>query len=77
MIAPRGSVGTVGGIVNFSNQLSGIAAPIITGLVITLTHSYAWAFGIAAIYLVIGVSSYVFLLGRIEPIEPEFTTATQ
>ena len=77
MIAPRGSVGTVGGIVNFSNQLSGIAAPIITGLVITLTHSYAWAFGIAAIYLVIGVSSYLFLLGRIEPIEPEFTTTTQ
>ena len=72
MIAPRGSVGTVGGIVNFSNQLSGIAAPIVTGLVITLTHSYAWAFGIAAIYLVIGVSSYIFLLGRIEPIEPEF-----
>jgi len=75
MIAPRGSVGTVGGIINFSNQLSGIAAPIVTGLVITLTHSYAWAFGIAAIYLLIGISSYLFLLGRIEQIDPEFASS--
>lgn len=71
MIAPRGSVGTVGGIVNFSNQLSGIAAPIVTGYVVTATHSYAWAFGVAAIYLLIGIASYVFLLGRIEQIQPE------
>jgi ACS family D-galactonate transporter-like MFS transporter len=68
MIAPRGSVGTVGGILNLSNQLSGIAAPIITGYVVAATQSYAWAFGIAAIYLLIGISSYLFLLGRIEPV---------
>jgi sugar phosphate permease len=71
MIAPRGSVGTVGGIVNFSNQLSGIAAPIVTGYVVALTHSYAWAFGISAIYLLIGIASYIFLLGRIEQIPRE------
>jgi MFS transporter, ACS family, D-galactonate transporter len=68
LIAPRGSVGTVGGIVNFSNQLSGIAAPVITGYVVTWTHSYAWAFGICAIYLLIGIASYIVLLGRIEPV---------
>ena len=72
MIAPRGSVGTVGGIVNFSNQLSGIAAPIITGYVVTATRSYAWAFGISAIYLAIGIASYIFLLGRIERVPQEF-----
>ena len=71
MIAPRGSVGTVGGIINFSNQLSGIAAPIITGYVVAATHEYAWAFGISAIYLLIGIASYIFLLGRIEQISPE------
>jgi ACS family D-galactonate transporter-like MFS transporter len=70
IIAPAGSVGRVGGIVNFSNQLSGIAAPIVTGYVVSATHSYAWAFGIAAIYLLIGIASYIFLLGRIEPIPP-------
>ena len=71
MIAPRGSVGTVGGIINLSNQLSGIAAPIITGYVVAATKSYAWAFGISAIYLLIGISSYIFLLGKIEQVAPE------
>jgi ACS family D-galactonate transporter-like MFS transporter len=71
LIAPRGSVGTVGGILNFSNQLSGIAAPIVTGYVVAATHSYAWAFIVSAIYLLIGIASYIFLLGRIEPIPPE------
>jgi ACS family D-galactonate transporter-like MFS transporter len=71
MIAPRGSVGTVGGIINLSNQISGIAAPIITGYVVAATNSYTWAFGISAIYLLIGISSYIFLLGRIEQIAPE------
>jgi len=71
MIAPRGSVGTVGGIMNFSNQLSGIAAPIITGYVVAATQSYALAFGISAGYLLIGIASYLFLLGKIEQVEPE------
>lgn len=71
MIAPRGSVGTVGGIVNLSNQLSGITAPIITGYVVAATQQYAWAFGISAIYLLVGIASYIFLLGRIEQIPPE------
>ena len=71
LIAPRRSVGTVGGIMNFSNQLSGIGAPIITGYVVTLTHSYFWVFGIASIYLMIGIAGYVVLLGDIEPVAPE------
>jgi MFS transporter, ACS family, D-galactonate transporter len=73
MIAPRGSVGSVGGILNFSNQLSGIAAPIITGYVVAATRSYAWAFGISAIYLMIGIGSYIMLLGKIERIEQQPT----
>jgi ACS family D-galactonate transporter-like MFS transporter len=68
LIAPRGSVGSVGGILNFSNQLSGIAAPIITGYIVAATHAYGWAFRIAALYLLIGIASYIFLLGKIEPI---------
>ena len=71
MIAPRGRAGTVGGIINLSNQLSGIAAPIITGYVVAITRSYTWAFGIAAIYLLIGIASYIVLLGTIEAVPPE------
>lgn len=68
LIAPRESVGTLGGILNFANQLAGIAAPIATGYILHATHSFSWAFGAAAIFLVMGISGYVFLLGRIEPI---------
>jgi ACS family D-galactonate transporter-like MFS transporter len=71
MIAPRGSVGKVGGIVNFANQLSGIAAPIVTGYIVAATHSFVWAFRIAVGYLLVGIVSYIFLLGRIEPVPDE------
>jgi sugar phosphate permease len=65
-IAGRNDVGKVGGIINFSAQISGIAAPIITGYVVQGLHSYAWAFGVSAIYLAIGIAGYIFLLGGIE-----------
>jgi len=71
LIAPRHSVGKVGGIMNFSNQISGIAAPIITGYVVAATRSFAWAFGVSAVYLLIGIAAYIFMLGRIEPVAPE------
>jgi ACS family D-galactonate transporter-like MFS transporter len=66
LIASRRDVGKVAGIVNFSNQVSGIGAPIITGYLVSALHSYAWVFGVAAIYLAIGICGYVFLLGRIQ-----------
>ncbi len=68
LIAPRESVGTLGGILNFGNQLSAIAAPIATGYVVAFTHSFFWAFGAAAVFLAIGVAGYIVLLGRIEAI---------
>jgi MFS family permease len=66
LIARRQDAGKVGGILNFANQASGIAASILTGYIVAAFHSYAWAFGISAIYLVIGISAYIFLLGSIE-----------
>ncbi|MGI8772695.1 MAG: MFS transporter [Acidobacteriaceae bacterium] len=69
LIAPRSAVGRVGGIMNFSNQLSGIAAPIITGYLVVATHSFASAFVASAAYLLIGLAGYAFLLGRIQPWE--------
>jgi sugar phosphate permease len=68
LIASRNNVGRVGGILNFSNQLSGIAAPIITGYLFSARHSFAWAFAVAAGYLIVGIAAYIFLLGRIEPV---------
>ena len=68
LIAPLESVGTLGGIINFGNQLSAIVAPIVTGYVVSATHSFRGAFITAAVFLAIGILAYIFLLGRIESI---------
>src|SRR6266446_25504 len=68
LIAPRGGAATVGGIMNFVNNLMGAVAPIITGFIVGVTGSFAGAFLVAGIALVIGIFAYVVLLGRIEPI---------
>ncbi len=74
LIASRNNVGRVGGIMNFSNQVSGIAASTITGYLFA-AHQVAWVFGIAGIYLAIGIGAYIFLLGRIEPAKRERAAA--
>ena len=68
LIAPQGGVGTVGAIMNFANNLMGAVAPIVTGMIVGATHSFTNAFLVAGVVLLIGVASFVFLLGRIEPI---------
>ena len=67
LIARRSDVGKVGGIINFSGQISGIAASIVTGYLVSAQHSYAWAFAVAAVYLAVGIGGYLFLLGEIAP----------
>jgi MFS family permease len=74
LIASRNNVGRVGGIMNFSNQVSGIAASTITGYLFA-AHQVAWVFGIAGIYLAVGIGAYIFLLGRIEPAKRERAAA--
>ena len=64
LIAPRDSVGRIGGIVNFCGQLAGITAPIITGYIVAATHSFSSAFVTATVILLAGIAAYVILLGR-------------
>lgn len=68
LIAPKGGVGSVGGVMNFSNNMMGVVAPIVTGIVVGSTHSFVNAFLVAGLVLVAGVAAFVFLLGRIEPL---------
>lgn len=72
LIAPQGTVGIVGSIMNFVNNVMGILAPIITGFLAGGTGSFASGFLIAAAMLVIGILSFVFLLGPIEQIQSPF-----
>ena len=68
LIAPKGGVGAVGGMMNFSNNMMGVVAPIVTGFIVGSTHSFVGAFLVAGLVLIAGVASFVFLLGRIEPL---------
>ena len=75
LISPRGGTATVGGFVNLVNNLMGVAAPVITGFIVGITHSFSGAFLVAGIVLLVGIISYVFVLGPIEPIpEPDSGT---
>jgi MFS transporter, ACS family, D-galactonate transporter len=68
LIAPRESVGTLASAVNFCGQIAAISAPIVTGYIVSGTHSFAAAFVTATIILLLGIVGYIFLLGPIEPI---------
>jgi ACS family D-galactonate transporter-like MFS transporter len=68
LIAPKGGTGTIGGIMNFANNMMGVVAPAVTGFVVGETQSFGNAFLIAGAVLAIGILSYVFILGKIEPI---------
>lgn len=68
LIAPRGGTATIGGIMNFLNNMMGVVAPVATGYIAGATHSFAGAFIAAGVVLIIGILAYIFLLGRIVPI---------
>lgn len=72
LIAPKGTVGTVGSIMNFVNNIMGILAPIVTGFIVGGTGSFAIGFVVAGAVLLIGIFSYLFLLGGIEQIKSPF-----
>jgi dipeptide/tripeptide permease len=48
--------------------MMGVVAPIMTGIVVDWTQSFAGAFMIAGVVLLIGIFFYVVVLGPIEPI---------
>ncbi|MDQ4213863.1 MFS transporter [Microbacterium capsulatum] len=68
LIAPEGAVGATGAVMNTVNNIIGTTAPIVTGFIVQLTGSFAWAFLVAGIMLVVGLFFYIVVLGRIEQI---------
>ncbi len=77
LISPRESVGTLAGAVNLCGQIAAISAPIVTGYIVSASHSFAAAFVTATVILLLGIVGYIFLLGRIEPIpEPSRKAAS-
>jgi MFS family permease len=57
------------GIQNLVANVAGVSAPIITGLVVDRTGSFAWAFVIAAAVTLTGAFAFALVVRRVEPID--------
>jgi dipeptide/tripeptide permease len=60
----------VSGIQNFGGNLGGIIAPALTGFIAHKTQSFSLAFTISGAILIVGIFSYLFLIGP-RPAEEE------
>ncbi len=55
-------VGTVSGIQNFGGNVGGILAPAVTGFIAHATDSFALAFGLCGVIMLVGMYAYWFLI---------------
>jgi ACS family D-galactonate transporter-like MFS transporter len=69
-VAPRNMTSIVGGMQNCISNLGGILGPIVTGYIISTTHSFIPALIVSGAATLIGALTYLFWLGKIEPIDP-------
>ena len=68
LLAPKGGVGTLGGLMNLGNNLMGATAPAVTGYLVASTNSFTTAFLTAGVILVLGIACFLLLLRSLEPI---------
>jgi MFS family permease len=67
-LAGPGAAGKWSGVQNAVGNLGGVASPIISGVIVSRVGSFQWAFITAALLLVLGALSYLFLLGPLRPV---------
>ncbi|MCI1821644.1 MAG: MFS transporter [Megasphaera sp.] len=64
-----GHVASIGGIMNFAGNLAGIFITTFTGVMLTITQgSFFIPLAVAGILCIVGALSYLFLVGRVEPL---------
>jgi MFS transporter, ACS family, D-galactonate transporter len=63
-VVPGTAIGRIGGLQNMASNLAGVAAPILTGLLIEATGTYEAPMQAIAVLLVIGAISYALLVRR-------------
>lgn len=69
-VAPRNMTSVVGGLQNGVSNIGGILGPIVTGFIVSVTHSFIPALLVSGGATLIGALTYMFWLGKVEPIEP-------
>jgi MFS family permease len=66
-LAARSAVGALSSIQNFFGNIGGLAAPIVTGYLVSSTGSFTLALVVAGAMATLGAVAYIFILGDIEP----------
>jgi len=67
-LAGPAAAGRWSGMQNAIGNLAGVIAPWLTGHILQVTGHFIYAFAIVCVFLGLGALSYMFLIGRIEPI---------
>jgi nitrate/nitrite transporter NarK len=79
-IAGPRAAGRWAGAQNLCGQMAGIVAPIVTGLLVQRTGTFAWAFAVSAEVPLLGMLAWGIVLRRIEPLSwdrsPPLTTTS-
>ncbi len=70
-LAPDGAVGVWMGLLNFAGNIPGVAAPIVTGLLIERTGSFYPGFVVAVVILNLALPAYWWMVGEKKPAVPE------
>jgi MFS transporter, ACS family, D-galactonate transporter len=70
-VAPKELLGLSGGVFNLCANLAGIVTPLVVGFVVAATGSFAWALAFIGIVALLGVFSYVFVVGDVRRVEFE------
>ncbi|WP_153110169.1 MFS transporter [Propionivibrio limicola] len=68
-VAPKKLMGLTGGLFNFMANLAGIFTPLVIGFIISATGSFFYALMYVGAAALLGVFSYVFILGDVKRIE--------
>ena len=68
-VAPKKLIGLTGGLFNFCANLAGIFTPLVIGFIIKATGSFFYALTYVGAAALLGVFSYVFILGDVRRLE--------
>ncbi len=67
-LAGPAAAGRWTGLQNFVGNMAGVVAPMLTGWILNRTGEFYWAFVVTVGVAMVGVASWVLLVGRVEPV---------
>ncbi|MDN7182981.1 MFS transporter [Caballeronia sp. SEWSISQ10-4 2] len=70
-VAPKNMVSMVAGVQNSVSNMGGVVGPIVTGAIVGATGSFVAALVFSSALIVLAIINYLFLLGKVDPIEFE------